>query len=423
MATAITAEGLSKRYRIGELQAAYGTLRDSLSHAVEAVHRARAPRAAGDLGAPRRLVRGRGRARSSASSARNGAGKSTLLRGAHRITAPTAGRAEIRGRVGSLLEVGTGFHPELTGRENVYLNGAVLGHAPPRDRAQVRRHRRVLGCRAVPRHAGEALLERDVRAARVLRRRPPRAGDPPRRRGARGRRRRVPAALPRPDGGPRRVRPHGRLRLAQHADDHAALRPRDPARQRRGRRRRAELRGRRALPAVRARQRVAPRVWPDLGDAPGDDLVRLRSRPRRSTRRRRSPSAVDVRRPVGIEIAFTVLRDGEPDLAEDQGPRPAGRRRVQRDGHRRRAGTSRPRRATTWRPPGSPGTCSTKGSPRRSRRRHARDGRSSSTTPASATSSRSTCRTPARATRRAGRFTGQWKGVVRPLLEWTCEDR
>ena len=65
---------------------------------------------------------------------RNGAGKSTLLKLLSRITAPTEGEIKIRGRVASMLEVGTGFNNEMTGRENIYMNGAILGHDPRRDR-------------------------------------------------------------------------------------------------------------------------------------------------------------------------------------------------------------------------------------------------------------------------------------------------
>jgi len=68
---------------------------------------------------------------------RNGAGKSTLLKILSRITAHTSGVARVRGRVASLLEVGTGFHPELTGRENIFLNGAILGMTKPEIRGKL----------------------------------------------------------------------------------------------------------------------------------------------------------------------------------------------------------------------------------------------------------------------------------------------
>jgi len=131
----IRAEHLSKRYQIGERPTSYKTLRDTLERPFK-----------GAL----RLIRQRGisplkhhkkdtiwalkdvsfeikRGEVLGIIGRNGAGKSTLLKILSRITEPTQGHASIRGRVRSLLEVGTGFHAELTGRENIYLNAAILG--------------------------------------------------------------------------------------------------------------------------------------------------------------------------------------------------------------------------------------------------------------------------------------------------------
>ena len=127
MAVAVAAEGLSKRYRIGELQAAYGTLRESLSHLGKRLVGTEHHRGYDEIWALRGVSFSLGEGEALGVIGRNGAGKSTLLKILTRITTPTEGRAEIRGRVGSLLEVGTGFHPELTGRENIYLNGAILG--------------------------------------------------------------------------------------------------------------------------------------------------------------------------------------------------------------------------------------------------------------------------------------------------------
>jgi homopolymeric O-antigen transport system ATP-binding protein len=127
MAAAIEAHGLSKRYRIGQMQAAYGTLRDSMSRATGRLTGRVEPHEKQEIWALRDVSFSVREGEVLGVIGRNGAGKSTLLKVLTRITAPTSGHAVIRGRVGSLLEVGTGFSGELTGRENVFLNGSILG--------------------------------------------------------------------------------------------------------------------------------------------------------------------------------------------------------------------------------------------------------------------------------------------------------
>src|SRR5215469_3534595 len=124
--TVIHAEKLSKRYRLGERERYYA-LRDVLARAVRSPQSFFRHSQPETFWALKEVSLNVCEGEVLGLIGRNGAGKSTLLKVLSRITKPTSGWAEIHGRVGSLLEVGTGFHPELTGRENVYLNGAILG--------------------------------------------------------------------------------------------------------------------------------------------------------------------------------------------------------------------------------------------------------------------------------------------------------
>jgi len=126
---AIKVEQLGKQYRIGALRESFPTLRDALTAAVRSPFESfRRARGNGQMIWALRDVNFEIAAGEVVGIiGRNGAGKSTLLKILSRITEPTTGRVELHGRLASLLEVGTGFHPELTGRENVFLNGAILG--------------------------------------------------------------------------------------------------------------------------------------------------------------------------------------------------------------------------------------------------------------------------------------------------------
>ena len=250
---------------------------------------------------------------------RNGAGKSTLLKILTRIASPTEGRAEIRGRVGSLLEVGTGFHPELTGRENVFLNGSILGM---RQREIVSKFDEIVDFSGI----GQFL-------------------DTPVKRYSSGMSVRLAFAVA------AHLEPEILL-----VDEVLAVGDAEFQRRCLGRMEDLSASGRTVVFVSHQMQAVAQlcdrAIWLDDGqverEGPASDIVAEylqagygagsrrdwtdRSTPRPATtscgsarcassRTARSARAVDVREPVGIEIRIEVLRPGEPRLSEDQGVR------------------------------------------------------------------------------------------------------
>jgi homopolymeric O-antigen transport system ATP-binding protein len=311
MAVAIAADGLSKRYRIGELQPGYGTLRESLVRAAKRLAGGPHRHHHEELWALRGVSFSVPEGEVVGVIGRNGAGKSTLLKLLTRITTPTEGRAEIRGRVGSLLEVGTGFHPELTGRENVFLNGSVLGM----------KRREIAGkLDDIVEFAG---IERFI--------------DTPVKRYSSGMYVRLAFAVA------AHLEPEILL-----VDEVLAVGDAEFQRRCLGRMQDFGRSGRTVLFVSHNMQAVARlcertilldggqivrdgtspevvayylqsghgtgsyREWPDLEASPGDDIARMRWV--RVVQNDETADTVDVRRPIGIEMAFRVLRSGQPLL-------------------------------------------------------------------------------------------------------------
>ena len=420
MPAAVTVEGLSKQYRIGQLQPAYGTLRDSLVHTVKRVRSGHLHEPAETIWAVRDVSFEAQEGELMGIIGPNGAGKSTLLKILTRITTPTEGRATIRGRVGSLLEVGTGFHPELTGRENIFLNGSILGMT----RAEITRN-----FDAIVEFSGvEKFIDTPVKryssgmfvrlAFSVAAHFEPEVmivdevlsvGDADFQRRSLGRMEDI------GDSGRTVLFVSHNLQALLQLCDRAIL-----------------LKEGRVVLAGPTTDVVAfyeqetmgtgpELVWQNPADAPGDDLARLQSVRVVDENRTTSPT-LDVRRPIGIEIAFEVLREGWPIIpkvklydqhwaicfnAMDVDPRwhqptPPGEYV-----------------ATVW----IPGNLLNEG-------RHQVD--------ADVVTIASPKLIPHASVHQAvafhvydaaegdsarGTFQGQWRGAVRPMLEWTCEER
>ena len=173
---AISAHGLSKQYRIGQFDRRYDTLRDHVVRTSRSIVRKSERERERTIWALRDVSMDVAPGEMIGVVGKNGAGKTTLLRILARITEPSGGYVDVRGRLGSLLEVGTGFHPELTGRQNIYLNGSILGMRRAEIKAKFDEIVEFAESRQVLGHSGQTLFERDVRATRLFRRRSSRTG-------------------------------------------------------------------------------------------------------------------------------------------------------------------------------------------------------------------------------------------------------
>ena len=251
MAVIATVDDVSKRFRL------YKEPPGQREGDLHQVRRARPLRRL--LGAEGRVARGRTRRRSTASSATTARGKSTLLRVMAGIHKPTSGKVTTEGRISALLELGAGFHPELTGRENIYLNAAILGLQPQaRPTASSTSIVEFSGLEEFIDTPGEALLERHVRAPRLLGGGARRPADPAHRRGHRRRRRGVPAPLLRPPGQPPQPGRHHRAGHPRHEHRAEHVRPRHLDGPRRGAGPGHRPRGRRRLPPRGQQRRGQP---------------------------------------------------------------------------------------------------------------------------------------------------------------------
>jgi lipopolysaccharide transport system ATP-binding protein len=349
---------------------------------------------------------------------RNGAGKSTLLKVLTRISTPTSGRVEIRGRVGSLLEVGTGFHPELTGRENIYLNGAILGMKRREIQRKLPEMVEFSGVEAfldtpVKRYSSgmyvrlafsvaahlepEILLVDEVLAV----------GDAEFQARCLGRMEDFGAT-----GRTVLFVSHNMQTVAQLCDRVLLME-----------RGRVVRDGPAAEVVAHYLQTSAgagsSRNWDDL-EAPGDELVRLRS-VRIVDGSGDTVDYVDVRDPVGIELVFDVLDHGVPVLPKIKLVAEGRIAFNAMDIHPRWHERSRPGQyvATAWIPGNylneglvsvDAAVCSI-GSPKLHHHVSVHEAVSFHV------------QDPAEGDSARGTFTGQWRGVVRPLLDWTSETR